>query len=67
MLAVSVGLVWYLLFKSGVKGLDATHTTLAKALTHENKLIDREYRAIKAERASKAGPSHDSPEPAQPE
>jgi uncharacterized membrane protein (DUF373 family) len=46
LLAVSVGIVWFLLYKSGVKGLDATHTTLAQALVHERKMIDREHRAV---------------------
>ncbi len=49
LLALSVGIVWYLLFKSGVKGLDASHSTLAKALSHEHKLVDREYRAVQQE------------------
>jgi uncharacterized membrane protein (DUF373 family) len=49
LLALSVGIVWYLLYKSGVKGLDASHTTLAKALSHEHKLVDREYRAVRQE------------------
>jgi uncharacterized membrane protein (DUF373 family) len=46
MLAVSVGIVWFLLYKSGVKGLDASHTTLAKALAHERRLIQREARVV---------------------
>ena len=49
LLALSVGIVWYLLFKSGVKGLDASHSTLAKAISHEHKIIDREYRAVQQE------------------
>jgi uncharacterized membrane protein (DUF373 family) len=63
LLALSVGIVWYLLFKSGVKGLDASHSTLAKALQHEHRLIDREYRAIAEEKErSKAEVSETVPE-----
>jgi uncharacterized membrane protein (DUF373 family) len=66
LLALSVGIVWYLLFKSGVKGLDASHTTLAKAISHEHKLIDREYRAIQEDSQRSSGPTS-APSPEKPE
>ncbi len=62
LLALSVGIVWYLLYKSGVKGLDASHSTLTRAIAHEHRLIDREHRAIRTELQADEGESSRGPE-----
>jgi uncharacterized membrane protein (DUF373 family) len=57
-LAVSVGIVWYLLQRSGVRGLDATYATLTKAVSVERKLIEDDARILKDERAREATAQH---------
>ncbi len=66
LLALSVGIVWYLLFKSGVKGLDASHSTLAKAVSHEHKLVEREYKAVREETQRPHDSSESAPGPDRP-